>query len=200
MSLIFRIAVLVATVASVVLVGPSLDSDVPSPMAAAATSSASGLVADPGTSARRLDNQRVVADPPPPPPTTTAPVSNLAAEVIAIANAERAAAGLAPVSAHPQLMAAALGHSEDQAAMRRMTHTGSDGSDAGDRIERAGYRWWTWSENVAMGYRTAGAVMDGWMGSPGHRANILNGNFVHIGVAAVTGGDGRPYWTMVLGA
>jgi uncharacterized protein YkwD len=191
-----RIAVVVAVF---VVVGQNLARDAPVSTVAAATSSASHLVADPGPRARRLGNQLVVADPPPPPP-TTAPVPDLAADVIARTNAERSAAGLAPVVAHPQLMAAALAHSQDQAASQRMTHTGSDGSNAGDRIERAGYRWRTWAENVAMGYGSAGAVMDGWMGSAGHRANILNGNFVHIGVAVVSGSDGRPYWTMVLAA
>jgi uncharacterized protein YkwD len=191
-----RIAVVVAVV---MIVGPNLVPDTPAPAAAAATSSASHLVADPGQRARRLGNQLVVADPAPP-PATTAPMPELAADVIARTNVERTAAGLAPVVAHPQLMAAALAHSQDQAAMQRMTHTGSDGSNAGDRIERAGYRWRTWAENVAMGYRSAAAVMDGWMGSAGHRANILNGNVVHIGVAVVTGGDGRTYWTMVLAA
>lgn len=168
---------------------------------AAAASSDNGLVADPGSNARRIRNQRVVADPPPPPPSTTVPpASNIAAAVIALTNAERAAAGLAPVAAQPQLMSAALVHSQDQATMRRMTHTGSDGSSAGDRIERAGFQWRTWAENVAMGYPTAESVMDGWVNSPGHRANILNPTMVHIGVAVVTGGDGAPYWTMVLAA
>jgi len=168
---------------------------------AVAASSASDLVAEPGPSARRLGNQRVVADPPPPPPSTIAPrASDLASAVIAITNGERAAAGLGPVTAHSALMTAALAHSEDQASMRRMTHTGSDGSNAGQRIERAGYAWRTWAENVAMGYDTAASVMSGWMGSPGHRVNILNRSMVHIGVAVVTGGDGHRYWTMVLAA
>jgi uncharacterized protein YkwD len=189
-------------VASVVLVGsgvahhPAADRPI-----AVAASSASDLVADPGPAARRMGNQRVVAASPPPPPSTTAPpAADLASAVIAITNTERAAAGLGPVTAHPALTTAALVHSRDQASMRQMTHTGSDGSNAGQRIQRAGYTWRTWAENVAMGYGTAASVMSGWMGSPGHRANILNRSVVHIGVAVVTGGDGRTYWTMVLAA
>ena len=56
---------------------------------------------------------------------------------------------------------------------RHESHAGSDGSNAGQRIERQGYRWRAWAENVAVGYPDAASVMDGWMNSPGHRENIL---------------------------
>ena len=79
-----------------------------------------------------------------------------------------------------------------------MSHTGSDGSNPGDRIARAGYRFSAWAENVAMGYPDAASVMDGWMNSPGHRANILSGNVTEIGVGLAYAADGAPYWTMVL--
>lgn len=182
--------VVVAVAAAVAIVVPDR-----APSAAPMVRSAAPrLVAEPGPTAERVGNGRVVADPPAPPSRTTADL------VIARTNAERAAAGLPPVAGHPQLMEAALGHSRDQAAMQRMTHTGSDGSDAGDRIERAGYRWRAWAENVAMGYRSADAVMDGWMGSAGHRANILSADVAHIGIAVATDDDGTTYWTMVLAA
>jgi uncharacterized protein YkwD len=79
-----------------------------------------------------------------------------------------------------------------------MTHTGSNGSDAGDRIRAAGYQPSTWGENVAAGYTSASSVVAGWMGSSGHRANILNPAFTEIGVASATAADGTRYWTMVL--
>jgi uncharacterized protein YkwD len=82
--------------------------------------------------------------------------------------------------------------------MGTMSHTGSDGSDAGDRIARAGYSASTWGENVAAGYPSASSVVDGWMGSSGHRQNILNPAFTHIGVASARAADGTLYWTMVL--
>ena len=81
-----------------------------------------------------------------------------------------------------------------------MTHTGSDGSNAGDRIARAGFSAGTWGENVAAGYATAASVVDGWMNSSGHRANILDPSFTHIGVAVANAAEGTPYWTMVLAA
>ena len=63
-----------------------------------------------------------------------------------------------------------------------MSHDGSDGSDVGDRLDRVGYAWRTYGENVAWNQQTPAAVMDAWMNSPGHRANILNCSFTEIGV------------------
>jgi uncharacterized protein YkwD len=118
--------------------------------------------------------------------------------VVAWVNAHRAAAGLRPVRIRVAVHRAAEFHARDQAAMRVMTHTGSDGSDAGQRIRRRGYTWSTWGENVAYGYRTARAVMRAWMNSPGHRANILNPSFRHVGVGVQRGADGLLYWTLDL--
>jgi uncharacterized protein YkwD len=80
-----------------------------------------------------------------------------------------------------------------------MSHVGTDGSNPGTRIQRSGYPVWMWGENVAAGYGDATAVMGGWMASPGHRDNILNGNFVEIGVGLAYAADGTPYWSMELG-
>ena len=128
-------------------------------------------------------------DPPPPSPQD---------RVIEITNARRADHGLAPVRKNADLMSAAQAHSRDQAAMRRLSHTGSDGSDPGQRISRTGYRWSTWAENIAAGQPSARDVMSAWMGSDLHRANILSRSMVHIGVGLAYARDGTPYWTMVL--
>lgn len=136
--------------------------------------------------------------------TTVAPPQDeaavLVAEVVRLANLERAAAGRAALGVHSAASGSAAAHSRDQAQMLRMTHTGSDGSNAGDRLIRAGFTWRTWGENVAVGQRSAAEVVRAWMGSAGHRANILNGTFTTIGVGVATGSDGRRYWTMVLAA
>lgn len=79
-----------------------------------------------------------------------------------------------------------------------MSHTGSDGSNAGARLRANGGSFSTWAENVAAGYGSAAGVVDGWMNSSGHRANILNPSMTQIGVAAATAADGTTYWTMVL--
>lgn len=117
--------------------------------------------------------------------------------VVTLANRERASRGLAPVAWHPAVAAAAQAHSADMAEHRRMSHTGSDGSDAGDRLRRAGFDWTSWGENIAAGFDDPAQVFAAWMASPGHRRQIL-GDFQYIGVAAVPGPDGRLYWTMDL--
>ncbi|AXI89587.1 CAP domain-containing protein [Streptomyces griseoincarnatus] len=127
-------------------------------------------------------------------PKPTATASGAVARVVELVNAERAEAGCAPVTANSTLNAAAQRHSEDMASTGTMSHTGSDGSDPGERITRAGYAWSTYGENVAYGYSTPEQVMQGWMTSPGHKANILNCSFREIGV-----GLSGTYWTQDFG-
>ncbi|GIJ38099.1 CAP domain-containing protein [Micromonospora andamanensis] len=125
-------------------------------------------------------------------------VSDEAAEVVALVNAERAKAGCDALSIDDKLMTAAQRHSQDQADHRNMSHTGSDGSDPGERIDRVNYSWRTYGENVAWNQRTPAAVMDAWMNSDGHRANILNCSFTEIGVGVAN--SNGPYWTQVFAA
>jgi uncharacterized protein YkwD len=121
-------------------------------------------------------------------------------QVVDLVNAERSAVGVAALAVDTRLAAAAQAHSEDQAQTLTMSHTGSDGSTLSDRVSAAGYPWSTIGENVAAGQATAQAVVAAWMGSSGHRANILNPSFVHlgVGVAYATGGYGI-YWTLDFG-
>lgn len=131
------------------------------------------------------------------PSTPTAAPSGPAAEVVALVNKERAKAGCSALTVNEKLTAAALNHSKDMAAHSNMSHTGSDGSDPGQRITRAGYAWMTYGENVAYGYSTPEQVMTGWMNSPGHRENILNCAFKEIGVGLA---QPNSYWTQDFGA
>lgn len=124
----------------------------------------------------------------PPAPLATASVEDvLAREVVDRTNAERAAVGIAPLTALPELATAASFHVEDQrnevCKSGILTHTGSDGSRGGDRILRTGLDISRWGENIACGHPTPEAVVEGWMNSPGHRANILDARLTHIGVA-----------------
>ncbi|MFH8337573.1 CAP domain-containing protein [Streptomyces sp. AM6-12] len=132
------------------------------------------------------------------PVTTTpaAPASGVAAQIVQLVNAERAKAGCRPLTLDDKLTKAAQAHSADMAAHQNMSHTGSDGSDPGTRITRAGYSWSAYGENVAYGYSTAAEVMEGWMSSPGHRANILDCGFQEIGVGLAQPGS---YWTQDFG-
>ncbi|MBD0424069.1 CAP domain-containing protein [Streptomyces sp. TRM S81-3] len=129
-------------------------------------------------------------------PTATAPASGAVARVVELVNAERSKAGCSPVTVNATLTKAAQAHSEDMAAHRNMSHTGSDGSSPADRITGAGYNWRTYGENVAYGYDTPEKVMAGWMSSTGHRENILNCEFKEIGVGLAQPGS---YWTQDFG-
>ncbi|MFE1314691.1 sigma-70 family RNA polymerase sigma factor [Streptomyces sp. NPDC058755] len=121
------------------------------------------------------------------------------AQVVALVNKERAAAGCGPLTENAQLEKAAQAHSDDMAARNFFDHTNPDGADPGQRITAAGYRWSTYGENIAKGQQTPQSVMDSWMNSPGHRANILNCSFKEIGVG-VHKGSGGPWWTQDFGA
>ncbi|MFE9483159.1 CAP domain-containing protein [Streptomyces spororaveus] len=125
------------------------------------------------------------------------PASGDVAAVLALVNQERASAGCPAVSLNAKLTKAAQDHSADMASHSNMSHTGSDGSDPGTRITRAGYAWSTYGENVAYGYSTPEKVMEGWMNSQGHRENILNCSFKEIGIGLAQPGS---YWTQDFGA
>ncbi|MDX2562130.1 CAP domain-containing protein [Streptomyces sp. TX20-6-3] len=124
--------------------------------------------------------------------------SSQADQVIALVNAERAKAGCGPLSANATLTRAAQGHSDDMAARDFFDHTNPDGAGPGERVTAAGYPWSTYGENIAMGQSSPEQVMESWMNSPGHRANILNCDFKEIGVGIHS--QGGPYWTQVFGA
>lgn len=133
----------------------------------------------------------------PPPPAVSAPI-NVSQDCTALANNARAAKGLAPLTIDSRMTTAAEAHSIEQAQRQKMTHTGRNGSNAGQRLTVLGYSWSTWGENVAAGQADCASVMSAWMNSSGHRANILNPAFVNIGMGAVKGPNGVIYWTMDL--
>ncbi|MFP8882843.1 CAP domain-containing protein [Streptomyces mangrovi] len=120
------------------------------------------------------------------------------AQVLALVNRERAAAGCRPVTADARLTRAAEDYSDTMAASGVLSHTGPDGSTMAGRVEAAGYAWSNLGENIAQGQPDAASVMKAWMNSPGHRANILNCAFEELGVG-VHFGDGGPWWTQNFG-
>ncbi|WP_262281435.1 CAP domain-containing protein [Micromonospora sp. MA102] len=131
---------------------------------------------------------------------TTASAKGLSAElreVVDLVNQERAKAGCKALTVDDKLTLAAQRHSQDQADHKTMSHDGSDGSDVGDRLDRVGYAWRSYGENVAWNQQSPAAVMDAWMNSPGHRANILNCSFTEIGVGVAR--SNGPYWTQDFG-
>ena len=102
-----------------------------------------------------------------------------------------------------ELATAAGNHSADMGSNDFFSHTGSDGSSAGDRASRAGFEWSAWGENIAAGgaYAAVNAVMQGWIDSPGHCANLMEPIFTHLGAAKYTDPASRygTYWTQVFG-
>ncbi|MGW0865851.1 CAP domain-containing protein [Streptomyces sp. NPDC002611] len=123
-----------------------------------------------------------------------------AAAVTDLTNRERARAGLPPLAVDPLLTTAAQSHSADMVARAFYSHTGPDGSQPWDRAAAAGSTRRSIGENIACGQRSPAEVVEGWMNSPGHRANILKPGFTHIGVGFAGGGRAGTYWTQLFGA
>ncbi|MFH8788344.1 CAP domain-containing protein [Streptomyces roseoverticillatus] len=132
-------------------------------------------------------------------PMTPGGLARLTAEVTALTNAERAAAGLRPLAADHRLAAAAQAHSDDMVARDFYAHTSPEGSEPWDRARAAGAPHPGIGENIACGQRGAAEVVQGWMNSPGHRANILKPDFAYIGVGYATGSRAGTYWTQLFG-
>jgi uncharacterized protein YkwD len=132
-------------------------------------------------------------------PTTTAakpPVdTSAAARVLTLVNQARASAGCQPLTEDKRLDQAAQGHSDDMSAHNYFSHTSQDGRTFVDREEKTGYPS-PGGENIAEGYTSADAVMDGWMHSDGHRRNILDCSFATIGIGVTTKGW---YWVQDFG-
>ena len=122
-------------------------------------------------------------------------------EVVRLVNLERQVANLPPLAWDNALGAAAWGHSDDMAQQNYFNHTSLDGRQFNERITAAGYSYSTCGENIAAGYSTPQAVMNGWMNSSGHRANILSASFCDIGVgyAFASGSAYSYYWTQDFG-
>ncbi|MCL1996848.1 MAG: CAP domain-containing protein [Defluviitaleaceae bacterium] len=120
----------------------------------------------------------------PPRPPITQPQNDTATfeqTMFQLVNEERARHGLQPFINNPALATVAREHSRDMYVNNMMGHTGSNGSTVGGRLTAAGISWLSWAENVAMNRGTAEQVLQQWLNSPGHRANILSNN-TYIGI------------------
>ncbi|KOX23459.1 hypothetical protein ADK67_20480 [Saccharothrix sp. NRRL B-16348] len=119
--------------------------------------------------------------------------------VLTLTNGERAAAGCPDLVPNDKLAAAARRHTDDMARTGNFSHTGSDGSTAGQRVTDAGYPFRLMAENIAAGQGTAEEVVRAWMNSEGHRANIVNCELRDLGVAHAVDGNNKAYWTQDFG-
>lgn len=127
-----------------------------------------------------------------------ASAQTLQVDVARLTNAQRTAHGCKATTVSVQLTTAAADHSSWMAQTGTFSHTGKAGSTFVVRARAAGFTRPS-GENIAWGYRTAAAVVTGWMNSPGHRANILNCKSTSMGVGVAFGSNGNPYYTQVFG-
>ncbi len=107
-----------------------------------------------------------------------------------------------PLKQAAALERAALAHARDMAARSYMGHKGPDGSMPADRATQAGYAWASIAENVAAGQTTAEEVVNTWLASPGHCANLMNPRYSDTGVAYAVNPAGEKgiYWAQVFAA
>lgn len=137
------------------------------------------------------------APPPSKKPSPSPTDASARSEVLALVNQERAKVGCSPLSTSAPLTSLAQNFSEDMAARGFFDHTDPDGDTPWDRAAQAGVQGLA-AENIARGQADAQAVMEGWMNSEGHRANILNCDYKTIGIG-VHEGSGGPWWVQNFG-
>lgn len=125
-------------------------------------------------------------------------VQEAAEAVTSLVNAARRDAGLSELELDADLCAAAQARAQEIA--QSFSHTRPDGSSCFTILEEFGISYRAAGENIAMGQRTPEEVMDGWMNSSGHRANILNGTFTSIGVGYYVDGAGAAHWVQIFQA
>ena len=118
-------------------------------------------------------------------------------EVLALVNQEREKHGLKPLQLDAEVFKVANMKSQDMRDHHYFDHQSPTYGSPFEMLKQQGIDFKAAGENIAAGQKTAEEVMDGWMNSEGHRANILNPNFTHIGIGYVQGGDHGTYWTQL---
>lgn len=127
-------------------------------------------------------------------PTVSNSVTAYEAEVVRLVNEIRKENGLEPLTQDWQLSRVARYKSQDMKDLGYFSHTSPTYGSPFEMMKSFGISYRSAGENIAKGYQTPKAVVEAWMNSPGHRANILNSSFTHIGVGYVISGN---YWTQM---
>jgi uncharacterized protein YkwD len=144
----------------------------------------------------------------PPPPGAAGAV---ALRVLQLVNSARERARmcggswLAPAKAvtlSDTLSRAALAHAAEMAQYSHFSHDGRDGSSPADRMTRAGYKWKAAGENIAAGQTTPESVVEGWLKSPQHCANLMAPQFREMGIAYYVNRESKAgiYWVQLFGS
>ena len=121
-------------------------------------------------------------------------ISEYESRVAELVNEQRAKYGLSPLKLSSDISAVARAKSQDMADNGYFSHTSPTYGSPFDMLKRFGISYKAAGENIAQGYSTPEAVVNGWMNSTGHRANILSENFTELGVGYVANGN---YWTQM---
>ncbi len=121
-------------------------------------------------------------------------VQEYEAEVVRLVNEIRVQNGLKPLKTNWELSRVARYKSQDMHDKKYFSHTSPTYGSPFAMMKNFGITYRAAGENIAMGYRTPKDVVNGWMNSPGHRANILNASYTQIGVGYVASGS---YWTQM---
>ncbi|HYK71739.1 MAG TPA: SafA/ExsA family spore coat assembly protein [Pseudoneobacillus sp.] len=124
-------------------------------------------------------------------------IKSLENQVIQLTNQERAKNGLKPLAANWELSRVARYKSNDMRDKNYFSHTSPTYGSPFTMMKNFGITYRSAGENIAAGQRTPQEVVNSWMNSPGHRANILSANFNQIGVGYSSGGSYGTYWTQM---
>lgn len=135
--------------------------------------------------------------PPAPSPGPSGSMTANELKIVELVNAERAKLGLRALAVDTKLSQVARLKSEDMRDKRYFAHQSPTYGSPFDMMRQFGITYRTAGENIAAGQRTPEEAMRGWMNSSGHRANILNSSFTHIGIGHAVGGSYGNYWTQM---
>lgn len=137
---------------------------------------------------------------------TDAEQEALKERLLADVNRQRALNGARPVTLDRRLSMAAQKHSDDMARRDYFGHQSPDGRGMSDRLISAGYPWRVAAENVSAGISSPESTVSGWMTSPQHRQNLIDDNYIQVGIGYTERPPGQikprysNYWTIVFAA
>lgn len=160
----------------------------PKPTTPSSPSSSSGTSSAPASSGTQGNTSST-------PSQTSGNYSTFQNKVVQLVNKERAANGLKALTVNDQLNKTATLKSEDMAKLNYFDHTSPTYGSPFDMMKKYGITYRSAGENIAEGQTTPEQVMQGWMNSPGHRANILNSSFTQIGVGIAKNAQNQYIWT-----
>ncbi|MEG1410554.1 MAG: CAP domain-containing protein [Terrisporobacter sp.] len=129
--------------------------------------------------------------------TTTGQFPSFQQEVLRLVNVERSKRGLKPLTLNTKLSSVATTKSQDMINKNYFSHTSPTYGSPFDMMKQFGISYRSAAENIAKGQTTPAQVMNSWMNSSGHRANILSANYTELGVGIAKSSNGTIYWTQM---